>query len=138
MPCYHAFFEDLNIVKITITGSVCPRDFLDLIDALQDDPRYHRTIDEMIWLTCSSFTGFDAARLRNMADLVWGVHLRNDTRKRIALVAPAANARRVATDFAAGFRQGELIRIQVCDDARAAQIFLGACDWRLALGELQT
>ena len=137
MPCSFEFYNDLNLVKISITGTVSPRDLLSLLDALNDDARYSPTINEMIWLTCTSSSDFDDQKLRNMADLVWGMHLRSGTSKRIALVTPSEAAYLAASDFVTEFRRGGSVMLKVCEDAHSAQAFLETCDPRLDMAELQ-
>ena len=133
MPCTYDIFPDLNVVRVIFRGHVHTRDILALLDSLDGDPLYHRSIDELIYLEGCSDDAFTPAKRRDLANLIRGLFLMNGRSKRLALVAPDEPGRSFARTFAEVMHNNAAITVRIFETAAGAMAFLEQTDPRLRL-----
>jgi len=125
MPCRYEIFDELNLVRITFSGALTTSEMLDLIDQLDADPRYHPTIDELGDFQTLTDIAFDSETMKNLNDLILGLYLRSNRRKRIAQIAPNEPGRTVAVAFRFAMQGNPNLDTEVFDSASDALAFLG-------------
>lgn len=135
MPCYYEIYPDLNIVKIVYRRQVSPREILDLLDALGDDPGYTCTIDELIVFDRYNGRAITPEARGNLHNLIRGLLLLNNSAKRIAIVAPEEPGRTIGRMFVDLMQRDGKISVRIFDTVRQAMGFLGPSELRLMPAE---
>lgn len=124
MPCHYEIFDEFNLVKITFDGVLITPEMLALIDQLDADPRYHPTIDELGDFRTLKDIAFDSKTLKNLNDLILGLYLRSDRRKRIAQIAPKNPGRTIAVAFRFAMQGNPKLDAEVFETQADALAFL--------------
>ncbi|GHF37902.1 hypothetical protein [Seohaeicola zhoushanensis] len=131
MTCRYDIFPDLNVARIIYAGYPKARDVVELIDALERDPKYHRTVDEIIHLSCIKWPKVDLAVVDNLCELIGGLFRMNNRCKRIAVVASQEPGRLIAARFLRVMERNSRLRAAYFTQTHPAMRFLGVCDGRL-------
>ena len=131
MPCSYVIFPDLNAAKIVYSGYPRARDAVEMFDRLEIDPRYHRTLDEIVYLEDIKWPTFDPEVVDNISELVSGLFLMHNRAKRMAIVADSEPGRSIARRFIRVMSRNPDIRAALFGEPLAALHFLGQTDPRL-------
>ncbi|MFC4671114.1 hypothetical protein ACFO5X_21370 [Seohaeicola nanhaiensis] len=102
-----------------------------MFDRLEIDPRYHRTLDEIVYLEDIKWLTFDPEVIDNISELVSGLFLMHNRAKRIAIVADSEPGRSIARRFIRVMSRNPDIRVALFGEPLAALHFLGQTDPRL-------
>lgn len=128
MPCRYEILERHDLVHLVCEGVVEIGDLVALVDALDADPAFHPTIDDLFDLRHLTEIRIDPETGSKLTDLVRGLSLRANRSKRIAILATDEPALTGARAFRSALRKNPAYRIEIFDAPGPALAFLDQTD----------
>lgn len=125
MPCDYRIFSDDNLVVKKYCGRITYRCVLELLDRMEEDPRFHEGMMEFDDLRCISDLAITASELEKFVDLIRSINTRKRRPTRKAILAPSGAARIAAEGFCKEFEGVSKLEIRVFADPETAFAFLG-------------